>query len=37
MYLKIKGEIHDDDILLSDMHLKEISAIKSDQLLEKQG
>lgn len=37
MYLKIKDEIHDDDILLSDMHLKEICVIKADKLLEKQG
>ena len=37
MYLKIKDEIHDDDILLSDMRLKEICVIKSDKLLEKQG
>ena len=37
MYLKIKNEMHDDDILLPDMHLKEIHAIKSDKLLEKQA
>ena len=37
MHLKIKYEIHDDDILPSDTHLKEICAIKSDKLLEKQG
>lgn len=38
MYLKIKTEMHDDDILLTDtMHLKEIHAIKSDKILEKQA
>lgn len=33
---KIKDEKHDDDILILDMHLKEIYVIKSDTLLEKQ-
>lgn len=36
MCLEIKDEKHDDDVLIPDLHLKEIHAIKSDKLLEKQ-
>lgn len=36
MYLKIKDEKWDDDILIPDVHLREIHMTKSDKLLEKQ-